>query len=84
MGVEAVFVPERIVSPQCFTKRIDGNDLSRIAGKRFQQQVLFGCQGNDLAALVNFSPAEINGTPIQNQQRGVLLVGPAQNGIDTQ
>ena len=64
MGIEAVFVAKRIVPPEGFTKRIYGNDLSGITGKRFKQSVFFGCQGDNLAAFMDFGPAEINRTPI--------------------
>ena len=42
MSIEAVFVAEWVIPPQGFAKRIYGNDLSRIAGKRLTQGVLFG------------------------------------------
>jgi len=42
MSIEAVFVAEWVIPPQGFAKRIYGNDLSRIAGKRFKQGVFFG------------------------------------------
>ena len=36
MSIEAVFVAEWVIPPQGFAKRIYGNDLSGITGKRFK------------------------------------------------
>ena len=36
MSIEAVFITKRIVPPEGFTKRIYGNNLSSITGKRFK------------------------------------------------
>ena len=69
MSIEAVFVAKRIIPPEGFTKRIYGNNLSSITGKRFKSSMFFGCQGNNFAALMDFGPAEINRTSIQNKQR---------------
>ena len=36
MSIEAVFITKRIVPPESFTKRIYGNNLYSITGKRFK------------------------------------------------
>ena len=84
MSIEAVFITKRIVPPESFTKRIYGNDFSGITSKRFKQSVFFGCQGDNLATLMDFGPAEINRTSIQYKQRRILFVGSPQYRIDTQ
>lgn len=58
MGVQTVFVAERIITPQRFAERIDCNDLTFISDQSFQKHLLLGGQSNRFSILADLRSAE--------------------------
>lgn len=79
MSVQAVFISERIVSPQRLAQRICGDDPASVSGKCFQQRVFFGSEGDRHAVFYDFGAAEINGTCVELKQGGLIFKTAAEN-----
>ena len=84
MGVQTVFVAERIIAPQRFAERINRNDLTFISGQSFQKRMLLGGQSNRFSILADLCSAEIDRTAVKDNDRIVLRIRAAQYSRNAQ